>query len=443
MTSPSYLFQEKFACKTLHLKSNQVLINHDLDHAKFFVRRDNTGLEIIKRPGIQQHAINREIYFRPSYCPLVSVSDFHQGTCFQDLLIPSGSFKYELDTQTVTVSTLDKNLGLGQYISILDQRIKIRIRSIYSQHSVVNLCYSGGIDSMVLLSAIIELDLLPQTRIIVFENFTQTHFSCLHVNGDQKEKVTELLHKIKDKCLEICWHQINMQDLASAFNHGDLADIKCFSTYTLLKRYHNQVFIFGHHGNQIFLHKNMFFDEILLRQPSWIDKIESHISKCSGFYTVSAQQYRVPADLVGLERRHFLAKPWEKYNCFNSNRVYAPIADDADFIMLRSLDFGQIHPDVILYAKVAVELIQSNTKGDISAYIGIESTKDNDCLESTNIPADLINADSLCIPSELQHDPQGLEYIQNEIDQISHRKFLAINSAVSIKSLQHIAKTYK
>jgi len=443
MTSPTYLFIEKHAVKTTDFDSKDDLINHDLDHAKFFIKQHTKGIDIIKQPSIQHNPINRAIYFKPSYCPLVSVNDYLEGTCFQDLLIPTGSFKFELQDQAVTVSTVEKNLDLNRYIGILDQRIKTRIKSIYSQHPVVNLCYSGGIDSMVLLSAIIELDLLAQTRIIVFENFTQTHFSCLHINQDQKNKVTDLLDSIATRCLEIRWHQISMEDLAAAFNHGDLADIKCFSTYTLLKQYQNQVFIFGHHGNQIFLHKNMFFDEILLQQPSWTHKIESYISNMSGYYTASAQQYRVPTDLVGIERRHFLAKPWEKYNGFNRNKIYAPIADDADFLMLRSLDFGQIHPDVILQAKVAVELIQANTKGDISDFLGIESTRDNDALDSVNIPADMISADSLYIPHNLHHDPQGLDYIKNEIKEIPNKKFLAINSAVSIKSLQHIAHTYK
>jgi hypothetical protein len=417
--------------------------NFDLNLEKTFLRTGDQA-KIVVKPKINQHALARDIYFQPSYCPLISIHDSNKGSCFQELDIPSASFQVTVqNNQVVMMQSVKKTLVVDDYVCKLYDNIRNTIANIYDRHAIVNLCYSGGIDSLVLLSFVLELGLIGRTRLINFENHTQTHDTCLHVNQDQKLKVKTLLENMQSQSLGIEYHTFDLDHIANVFNAHGLAELKCYATQSLLEKYHDQVFLLGYHGNQIFVHKNIFFDELVIQQPSWKHRLESYISSRHDYYTASARDFKVSKESIPIERRHLLAKPWSKLDGYQGNKIYSPIGSDANFQMTRSLDFSKIHPDVIMDAQIARSLISMNSRVNLLEYIGIESTKDNDNLEEIRIPAHLIDQKQLVIPENLIHDSEGVSYLRDEIMSMPQRGWLAINSAVAIKSLQHISAHYK
>lgn len=418
-------------------------INFDLNLEKTFVKVSDQ-IEIVKKPKVSRHALAQEIYFQPSYCPMVSIHDSAKGSCFRELEIPSASFKLiDHGTHVSQQLAVETTLTLDKYVDRLFHNIMNTITKIYHRHDVVNLCYSGGIDSLVLLSFILELGLIGRTRLINFVNHTQTHETCLHINYEQQLRVNTLLQSLEQQSLGIEYHTFDVRDIVNVFNHHGLAEIKCYATQSLLEKYCDQAFLMGYHGNQIFLHKTIFFDEILIQQPSWQNNLESYISQQQDYYTTSARDFKEPKSLTPLARRHLLAKPWSKLDGYRGNKIYSPIGSNDNFQMTRSLDFSQIHPEVILNAQIARTLITQNSRLDLSQYVGGESIKDNDNLEEIKLPAPLIDPKNLLIPENLIHDQEGVSYIQAEIQRMPATGWLAINSAVSIKSLQHIATHYK
>jgi hypothetical protein len=410
-------------------------INYDLNLNKFFTDADH---QIIFRPSKHQYRLDRKIYFQPSASPLVHVGDSDLGSCFKQLTIPTASWIYNNNgtRQRLPITTEFKS-----YTQQIYQNIKESIAKIYSQHPLVNLMYSGGIDSMVLLSYILKQGLGPRTRLVCFENTTQPHPSGLGTNDTKKSKVKDLYRKYQNQLHSIVWHSVDIAHVVSAFNHGQLADIKCYATKTVLDQYQNSVFIFGHHGNQVLLHKYIFLDEIIIRQPD----IQSRIQKLqidNDYYTTSIREYQIPKEPIGVDRRHFLIKPWSVFHGYRNNLIYSPIGSNENFQLTRSLDFSKIDPWTIMDATMAKDLIRQNVGDEFDEFIDTESLKENDNLETIQLPVDKLDPVALTIPLDLLHSPEGLDYVQGQIDQAHSTGWLPINTAVSIKSLQHISDTY-
>jgi hypothetical protein len=93
-------------------------------------------------------------------------------------------------------------------------------------------------------------------------------------------------------------------------------------------------------------------------------------------------------------------------------------------------------------ATVAKDLIRQNVGDEFDAFIDTESLKENDNLETIQLPVGELDPVALTIPLDLLHNPEGLDYVQGQLDQAHSTGWLPINTAVSIKSLQHISDTY-
>lgn len=409
--------------------------------SKFFITNSDRA-KIVARPDSKYHDLNKEIYFQPSVSPLISVNDYRLGSCFADLYIPTASFVWIANyDDTYSPVTLPQSVNLDVYLEEIDRVIEHSIKNIYRTHDHAVLAFSGGIDSMVLLAYIINLGYLPKTTLDIFDNTTQNHASCLHINSHCRQAVTDLLNELQGKTKNIMWSSINEEHAAEVFNTGQLQDIKCYGSKTLLKRHEKQAVIFGWHGNQALLHKDIFLDEIRLKKPSWSAQLSDYINQKQGFYTLGLKNYDVSKPPVGIEHRHLVIKPWSLLNGTNGNSVYAPFQNQGLLLLTRMLDFSSIHPDVILDAQIARKLIDSRCAW-LTDFITHETVQENDSLSFFRLPADKIDQDALIIPPGLRHHPHGIDYLLTEIAQMEVQQYLAINTAVSIKSLQYIAQHF-
>jgi hypothetical protein len=412
--------------------------NLDLSVDKFFVSKDHTKL-VTDIKQLKTSRLNRNFYFRPSGCPLVNVNDSNDGSCFKDYFIPTASYQFQLVDNVVKSVLIEKNLLLTEYIDELHQGIYNRIKSIYQQHKEVTLAYSGGIDSMVLLSFIQNQGLLSRTNVVCFKNKTQSDPSCLHRDFKKQFAVEALLKTIQNKVKSVQWLTISQDDFVFGLNNQNLEHVKCYATNAVLKKTDGNAYIFGHHGNQSLLHKIIFVDEIILNQSGAIKDMADLLSGSKDFYTQSLLNFDINSVRIGIERRHMLMKPWSLL-ANKHKSVYSPLADNFSFGQLRRLDFGKINISIIANADVARELIDRNVGNSLNSYITTESIKDGDNLENMVIPLDLLSASTLAIPSELNHNPEGLDYIQNEINSAKKTNTIAINTLVTIKALNWLSQ---
>ena len=417
---------------------SQFYQNLDLSLNKFFLRKDFSEL-VLDIKQLKNSQLDKNIYFRPSACPLINVNNSSDGSCFEEYRIPTASYQFEIKNNKVYPIPIEKNLNLNEYIDVLYQNIYNRIHDIYQRHSEVTLSYSGGIDSMVLLSFIQAQGLLSRTRVVCFENQTQNDPSCLHLNIEKKNQVTALLDTIKDQVLSIQWLAITQSDFISSFNNQSLEHTKCYVTNAILQNTNSTAYIFGYHGNQVLLHKNIFIDEIILTRNCAKNEMLELLLGSANFYTQSLVNYNVDSPKIGIDQRHMLQKPWSLLSSDNKV-IYSPLADDFDFIQLRKLDYGKISISTIADATVAREMLDRNVGQNLNSYITTDGVKEQDNLECMVIPLDQINPKLLSVPGNLNHNTEGLDYLQYEIELTKTTNEIAINTLVSIKALSWLSQ---
>lgn len=402
--------------------------NQDLDLDKFFVNTKSRQIANIRE--IKNQPLNKNIYYSPSSSPLVSVHNVESGSCYQDWIIPTASVF--IDTQN---KLLPQYLQLDHYQHLLINKIQKTVKKIYTNHSRVYLAYSGGIDSMVILSAVLSLGLAAKTTLVIFENHSQSADDCLHLDLDRKNLVNDVCNHVKNLGCSVEYEYITKDDIVAAMQKG-LVETKCYVTYTLMSRHSDRAWMFGHHGNQILLHKDVFLDEILYQSPEKQPQVESAVSQ-NYFYTKNLKDYQVTKSLVPLHQRHLMLKPWALLDGHNNCRIYAPIAPDNEtFNWCRSVDYKTIDPGVITNATLARHLISQFQQDWLDHYITTESVNDMDVLGPVLLPVDKLD---LGIPENLCHNPEGIDWLKYEIANAKTHGHIAINTVVSLKNLNWLA----
>lgn len=409
--------------------------NLDLDLHKFFVNK-HTGSIHLSMHDLRQECLDPQIYFRPSRSPLLDVEDCLAGSCYQDYWVPTAAWIFD---EGGNHDLMPKDMDLASYRERLYPAIQRRLQEIYKQHATVTLAYSGGIDSMVLLSYVYNMGLLPRTDIVTHSNRTQNDASCLHIDHHKSHCVQRLLDLVRDQSRSVTWHDVTMQDIAQQFNHGTINHLKCYASATMLERSPNKACMFGYHGNQVLLHKRIFWDEMICQDSARRQQIRDYLANNTDYYCQSFANYECDTEKITIDRRHHLQKPWAAIDGHAGCSMYWPLADDQDFFCLRRLDILDASVQMIANAELAREIIHRNTQGLWDDLITSESLTDGDSLTPMMIPATLLHTDLLHIPFDLAHDRAGKQYLLEEIDRCHADGAISINSLVSIKNLQALA----
>jgi hypothetical protein len=406
-----------------------MLQNLDLAPNKFLISRDYTRL-VTDICELKNQKLINEIYYRPLFFPVL---DFSTVSCFEDYIIPTASYKF-YQSDNIKYELVKQNINLTNYIDYIDNDIRHNIKEIYFKHNEVNLAYSGGIDSIVLLSYIISLGLLSRTRIVCFENLSQNDSSCLHVDNHKKERVIALLSNIADQCLGVQWTTVNQEDFIYNIKNFGFKYAKCYATEKLLRSCRDQAFIFGHHGNQLLLHKNIFINEIVRQRSAAQDEF-ANLPKT--YYCQGMINFVPSTNFPGIEHTHMIMRPWANLDGYQGNRIYSPIGSNESFNLMRQLDYAMISIDTVANARVARELIDRNHT-ELAEYITSESLQEYDSFKFAETTVSRVDLDSanLIIPTNLNHNELGLSYLQNSIEQSR----VPIGALMAIQALQWLSQ---
>ena len=415
-----------------------VIHNRDLALDKFFMHRHDHTFHHIQ--DLLDQPLDRGIYFRPSSSPIIDRDDYESGSCFRDYVIPTAAFVFD---EYGSRWLIEKDLTLEQYRDHLYKNIAQRINRIYQKHQFVTLAYSGGADSTVLLSFIAKAGLLPRTDIICHENTTQTDPNCLHQNSHKIECINQILDSVRPLARSISWARLSMDEPVHFFNHGDLHHLKCYASAAMLERSPNDACIFGYHGNQVLLHKWIFWDDMIYQDPAARHHIQQFLDSHPSFYCDSLRRYDVTSPKISIDRRHHLQKPWALLDGFSGTRSYSPLADERDMQNLRRLDSRGIPIEMIADAQLARDFIDVNVGQDWNRWVTSESLADGDSLLAMTIPLDRLDSSLLQIPANLNHDPEGMRWLEYELDQARAIGAIPINSLVSIKNINWLASLDK
>lgn len=388
---------------------------------KIFVKIEKQS--IIARTAeqlIKSHtALSDKIYYSPTRFPLISVNDIRLGTAWKDWLCPNFDthFYYNKDNNKITACDVVRNkISLNQYIEKLQIILDNNISEIVKKNKNLFLCYSGGIDSTVILSFLIKKKLQDKVTLINFSNLITTKKIN---NFDYEKKLGFKIENIK----------INLNNLISVCNTKNYENIICYTTYTLLKNFKKSSFMYGFLGNQSLLHKKIFLEQI--------NKDLSKKGYCSSLNNWKAMKNPTP-----LAEHCFLVKPWDKLNGINDCKMFFPLFNEEIFEMVRSIDWNNIDPHIINDAKVARHVI-SNNVGDLLEF-NIPKTENlteaDSIIGDLKIPLKELDTEIFDIKENNYHDKQGHNWLVKEYKKAMKENFIKLNTLISFILIKNISK---
>lgn len=392
----------------------------DLDE-KIFIKIENQS--IFARTAeqlIKSHtALSEKIYYDPTKFPLMSVNDIRLGTAWKDWLCPNfdTQFYYNKDNNKITACDVVRNkISLNQYIEKLQIILDNNISEIVKKNKNLFLCYSGGIDSAVILSYLIKKKLQDKVKLINFSNL---------ITG----KTTNDFNYVKKLGFKIANIKIDFDDLINVCNTKSFKKITCYTTYTLLKKYKKNSFIFGFHGNQSLLHKKIF-----------LEQINKDVSKKG--YCSSLNNWKSIKNPTPLAEHCFLLKSRHERNEINDCKIFSPLGNEEIFEMVRSIDWDNVDPNIINDAKVARQII-SNNVGNLldSSILETENLTESDTIiGDLKIPFKQLDPEIFDIKVKSFHDKQGYSWLLKEFTKAMKENFIKLNILLLFVLIKNISK---
>lgn len=378
--------------------------------------------------------ISKEIYFKPSNFPHLTRFDIRKGSCFKDLIFPSSSFRYYNNQFLI----LAKTLNLNDYKNFLYHEILKLIKDCYNESDDVVFLYSGGIDSIVVLSFLFKLNLLSKTKIVTVLDATQDSSSALVNDKVNQEKIYDLKKFLKNKIKSFDIVNLDKNTIIDVFNNGNYYDLVCHVSSYIMNLYNNNKFINGGHGNESLLHQRNNIHEILKIYPNKINDVDHQ----GNYYCTKYSSVTLEEELIGVEHKELIAKPWHKIS-FKNKKFFTPLGSEKIFLQLRRLDYSNISVNYLENVDMAREFINLNCNNLLDNFISHESLTDGDNISQCKVPTKNINRSLLTIPKNLNHNKEGLDFLEWEISKIDNNEDIDFNSLISIKMIQQLEKEFQ
>lgn len=388
----------------------------------------------------QNLKLNFGIYLDPFVSPLLAHESgaYSEQTCFKDIFAFSSSkyFDYENNQRWI----IDQDLSYENFCNKLYYEIDNAIDDAFRKNLFVTLFYSGGIDSQVLLSFIIKKKLLDRTFIVIGHNIDILPEYQINNDITKRAKIDKILDWLKPRCAGIEEIEFTLDALIDTINTGTLFQLKSFSTYLMFKRYSNRALMFGLQGNNVLIHRSTYAGQIMLHNP---DKVWPDFSKNKNLYTTGILKYNYKKDNVLYRDRFIVKKNYHKLNGINGNSLIVPIGSNKTFDLVKRIDWKTFDLNVVADALIPKKFLQMNTGDFMDQFISVENTSNWDSLDSFDIPVDKLTSNATYVPMDIEHDPDGLSYINYHIQRSKEINTIPLAVLVSIKSLQMISDRFK
>jgi len=405
--------------------------NVDSSSTNFFVRVDDDNLHLCSDfTKLSQCPIAEQIYFSPNSFPQITRIDFTQGSAFDGWVVPSSAYTFTVYDQYIEVDEIPRYMPLYQYYLSAIQLIENQIISTFCQNESVSLYYSGGIDSMVLLSFIMRLGLLPRTKLIYIKNTTHTASSCF--SSHRLSAINALLESLKGEARAIDIQTVDADDIATLVNDSDYFQLTAYCSAIIANRFPADVFIHGDTGNQTLLHNDSFITE-KFRDPLSIAEFTQFKAQ-NNLYSAAAVSANIPTSSKqsSLSLRHIRTKFYNKVTL--PNRIICPLANQELVSNLRQLNIADVPMIDILNAQFAKKMLFHNVGRFFDEFITTEHSTDGDCIMPIFLDRSKLNLDILQVPLNVSHNVTGVAWLH---DQLSMNQ-IELNTVLSIKLQQFI-----
>jgi hypothetical protein len=356
-----------------------------------------------------EETLSEKIYYRPTYFPLISNYDTRMGSAWDhwECLNFDTECSYNATNDKITFNTIERNvISLELYMQKLQKIIDNNVTQILKKTKNLKLflAYSGGIDSILLLSYFIKEKLQDKISLINYRNLLTKQSDS---NFDYEKKLG----------FDIKTIVITVDDLVDVCNTMDYEKVLCYTTCTLLKKF--KKVIFGFHGNQSLLHKKIFLEQI--------NKDVINKGYCSGL-----NEWKSGKNSTPLSQHCLVIRPWKNLNLDKNQELFMPLGNDDIFELIRSIGWKDIDPHVISDAKVARKIIHNNVGDLLDPIICEESLNSSDVVVGDlEIPMEKLNKKIFNLERKNYHNAQGYDWLLSEYNLAKEKNYIKFNSLIA------------
>jgi len=386
---------------------------------------------------LRHKKLNSLIYQGKSLLPYIQDNTTF-GSIFDNCYIPSSAYDIICKNKCAKIEVISETkISLTEYIDIYHNLIRSEIKKIYDKHDKVVLQYSGGIDSLLLLSHIINLGYLHKTTLAKYENyFAPEHPDLIRNSNTKKKAIEDFKKQFENKYYNFVELNFTLADWINQANSGTYyTSIRGYSNYFLFSKFTNSAVIAGHFGDAVLLHEKKWLEELISKAPNKNDAIKQLQDSLQNknLYMNNYLNFDFEKDIVPLKYYVWHAKPWGEFT-INNNIYYTPICVDTR--ICRKIDIKTVKFTDILDATVVREMIHRNVGNLLDEYIIHQGNLDSDFQNTHYIQKSKINENVITIPKNLKHDRIGLSNLLKELQ----NDFISNFSILACHNLKYISK---
>jgi len=364
--------------------------------------------------------INYSLYNAPTIFPWVNSCNLNH-TVFKDWKSSSFYENYFNDNGIIKIKKIDQHsILLKDYIALAKYKIEDNMLKILENSKNLILCYSQGIDSILLLSYLIKFNKIKDTRIIY----------CLNENVSNQEIDFSLEKKLGFN-IEIL--RLNTEDLLSFADQENPFKFYHYQSHWLANKFKNNTLLVGHEGNSVLMHKWEWVKR--LGKPvtkkdiyvtSCLDKIDWSIDRNLDFDTIS------------------FIEPYSRFwnNSKEFGAVLSPISDIELIKLLPFVDIRDADPNFFGDA----ELIRSMIKDNVKDYLDILIKKENDNWVNFwnigNINSNKLKENTLKLSTHPRLDVKGIIYMRKVIEKAKTDGIIDVTALLSLKFNNYLVKNF-
>jgi hypothetical protein len=316
------------------------------------------------------------------------------------------------------------------------------IENVYARWPMVYLHYSGGIDALVMLSYVMNLGLLPRTKLLYHKNLTQSHETDIsYQDPELLAAILDLFDRYKNESQGHVISEMNLENMVWIINNKNYWEYLTYTTTWCLEPYKNTAHLHGAVGNNNVLHYRTQNDEILRYHNNYEDFY--NVQSQPGHYSVYSYDYKPRPkreDIVPIWNRHLGTKLYNHTQPIGTNYLYTVLADDVTSENFRRLNYRDLNHHDIFTCTYTKEFIHRNVGTVLDQYIIRGCQKENDHLMYMDIPMELLDPRVLEVPDNVLHNQEGRTWVEYEKDQAYTRGTMPINSVTAFKALTEISK---
>jgi len=418
---------------------------NNLDDVMFVHLIDETTIDIKYWKDLTYHQLNTDFLTekKPDF-PQRKRDNWMLGSIYKDCYITPNNLHFIVSDNTIEVRYVDlEKLSLADYTDTVYDLFLKKVKEIYNAHEHVVILFSGGVDSLHLLSYVYKLDLMHRTTLAYSENFCVEHPSLIRNSPTMQNKLKEIKKNLHNQLYDFAEHNVYLDDLFSTNKVLNSTFTKIYTSYHLLKQFNDCAVMTGNYGNQVTFHADSWLDHLMFNSDD-IDNSRNKLHALlnnNNLYMNNYLEYDLYREHFHYNHFTFNRAYFDEFNGVNNIQFYTPFAEAKG--LCRKIKTNDLTFEMILDATVARELIKRNVGNLFDRYIHKRSEWDNDCCteDMTTMLVDKkeLHEKLFSIPTNITID-KTVNY--NKILKLKKIPYMYIQNMIYLQHLSKIHSKY-